>query len=61
MFTSSPYKLSVAYSSFSVILTHSERDTAGGHDLTVALSDACAGVLQIIDIDVNVPNVSYHD
>lgn len=41
-----------------VLFTHSQRDAASSHDLSVGLPDAPAGVLQIKQIHIYVPNVS---
>lgn len=44
-----------------VTLTHSQRNTAGSQDLSVGLPDAFAGVLQVVHVHVDVPDIGHHD
>lgn len=42
------------------LLTHSQRNTASGQDFPVSLRDAFAGVLQVVQVDVHVPDIRHH-
>lgn len=42
-------------------LTHGQRNAASSQDLSVGLPDAFAGVLQVIHIHIDVPDISHHD
>lgn len=42
-------------------LTHRQRNAASGYDLPVGLPDAFAGVLQVIHIDIYVPDICHHE
>lgn len=42
-------------------LTHSQRNTASSEDLSVVIPDAFAGVLQVKQIHIDIPNISHHD
>lgn len=44
-----------------VPLTHGQRNTAGSQDLPVGFPDALAGVLQVVHVHVDVPNVGHHE
>lgn len=41
-------------------LTHGQRNAACSHDLPVGLCDPFAGVLQVVQIYIDVPDVSDH-
>lgn len=42
-------------------LTHSQRNAAGSYDLSVGLPDTFAGVLQVVHVHIDVPDVSHHE